>query len=587
MSTRAEKIALLNAADAAGEGDPWAGKTDPSGVTHPMSNAQRTRQEKISLLIDHHKAVIEADRLKVSPANNDVKDYLADLAGGVYTGARGLVTTMGRLARAARGREIPGTEGSDLGAGATEEIRQRDQPLHDMPMGGVVNAVGESLPLAATIPISGGVSAATRGMSALPRVLGRAAAAGTEGAIQGNALSSPDDDATGISGGLGTVLGLLGSAGGRTARGIVRKTPEAHSLIKSVEGAGGKLELPLVNAAQDDGLSGMFKVLYQHGLPNLPLASGALRKQSEEAAQTIRTALAKETTPPGYKGTVDLSGDAADQMDHLRDSFNQHFNDILNSYAFTVPKDLQERIKKRLIDSISPTDLAAGNTIPELIQDKLSALIEGSVATMSDGKRVIGGRNLMTAKNLANEQFDKLTVAERPHMSAATKSIDDIITEGLPAAEAKKFTDTQAVYPRLNSLERAVAAAKTNKGEYTFSDLMKAAGNDPELEHVAKAGIESFDKNKLNPTWLGRMQLGGVPLAGGLLALTAAGPAGLITATGGGRLLASKAMQRTLMGDTAIQKKIAALLKKHPDRTAALGAFLREGAVVGENDASR
>lgn len=540
-------------------------------------------------------AKAEAERQANLPTTGGGSDYLNAFTSGVTRAGRGMGNLFVKSLLASSIGPKPNESFTiDPRAPISDEAiaaqEQRDAPLEERPGGSLVRGVGEMVPLAPTMALSGGASALTRGAPALGRILTRALAGAGEGAIQGAATTAPGSGGAETGAGINSVLSLLGSGGSRVARGVVQKTPEAKNLIKFVEGAGGKLELPLVNAAEDEGLSGIFKTLYQHGLPNLPLASGALKRQQEEAAQTIRTALAKEATPTAAKGAVDLTGPAHDQLDHLRDAFNKEFDATINAYNIRVPDDLKERIRKKLIDSISPMDLAAGNTIPELVHSKMSAIVEGSVAAANDGLPTIGGRNLMRAKTLANESYPQLTSLERPHLSTAVRTLDDIAKEQIgetSAKDAARLADAQDHYSRLKILEKAAEKAKVNKGEYTFSDLLKEAEKDPEFERVARSGIESFDKRPLNPTWLGRMQLAGVPLAGGLLALTAGGPLGLAGAVAGGRTIAAKGVQRVLMGDTEKQKLIAKLLRKYPDRAAALGAFLRESAVVGEGNASR
>ena len=57
-------------------------------------------------------------------------------------------------------------------------------------------------------------------------------------------------------------------------------------------------------------------------------------------------------------------------------------------------------------------------------------------------------------------------------------------------------------------------------------------------------------------------------------------PVGVLGGIGGANLLATQTVQRAMMGDTAAQKAIQALIKAHPEASAAIQTVIRNAATT-------
>lgn len=452
---------------------------------------------------------------------------------------------------------------------AIKERERLNEPLPTLP-----KMAGEQAVLSPLAGISAGASAATRGAGPLIRTMARVGAAGAEGGVGGTIAGNVDEPYDAASKGAMTnfALSLLaGGPGSRVLKGVVQKSADAQRLIKEVPELEG--HLPIVNAADSEGISGLIKTLYAGGIPNLPGASGVLKRQSADAADVVRRSLAKEAIPPGTH--PDLSGSTSDQMDHLRAAFDDAYDKTINLFKLDIPPELEGNLKAHLAASISPEDLSAGNTIPEIVQDKLAALFGGKVAAFSDGKPTIGGRNLMSALNEAGDEYPNLSGKERSVLPLARSSVLQQTFLDDPAIAARYKRDFQATrepYALFKSLNSAAGKNLKDKGDYSFSDLLDSARGNQRASDIGELGTSVFDKNPVNPNWQGRFTLaalGGAQLMHG---------GSILPGVGLGYGLTSKGAQRALLGDTDWQTAIQRALKQDPNAMAALGAIPRQAA---------
>jgi hypothetical protein len=462
--------------------------------------------------------------------------------------------------------------------------------------------LGENVALAPVSALGRGGLAAVDAL--LPRAAGgsvlraalrggaKTAVAGAEGAALGALTSKPGQTEDGMT--LGSAMSMfprLAAMGGSALnRGLVKKSTDAMRLEAEIPG----LQLPLANAAKDSGLSGVAGTLYRSGLPNLPGARGPLAKQQEEAADYVRRHLSKEAIPPGAAPL--LSGNPAEQMDHLRAAFNDVYDQVVNHYNFSIPQDLEDQVKARITKNIlakDPLALAAGNDMPGPTKERLALAIRGQLEAMADDQTgLVGGRNAMWAKtNAAALRDDPRVVGnpfERAHYPSAVGAIDDLIENQLPSAASARFAATRQPYTVFSRLNDAAEKANKNEGRYSFGQLKDASDgytpptpHDVDLNEIADRGINVFDKRKLQPNWEGRyiatgLGLGGAFAGGGIPAAAALG--------GSVYGLVPKASQNFLMGQTRMQKRIADILRNNPQTVRNLGSAARQVGTQELND---
>lgn len=472
-----------------------------------------------------------------------------------------------------------------------ENIQEMDKRDSHLPLSGKL--IGNA---ASTAPLSGGISSA---LGAGSRAAGAGSALGrtlaspwartaVEGGTQGAIFADPDEQGEGAAGGavLGTVLRGLGKGGGRILRGLVEKSEAAKGLEQLAAQHGEEIFTPLSQAASDEGLiSPLAKGFYKEALPIVPSVKGQIEKQSAQAADKLRGIAARESAPTGTPVPGDAGKRPLETARYLKDQFDEAYDQTVKSYAFNVPKNIEADVAAKIKALADPK-----TTVNKTTVDKIGAEVAALIKQLSSGKSSIDGQNLLSVKRELSDLAKQARGFEKPHYLAADKWIDEIIETELKQGGSKQNLADLARYQELTPAYRAYipfgksAEANADKeGRFLFRTLANKAKNSPEQQHLGQLGAATLDKPATSSSLVGKI-LGGAATGGaGIGAFMA--PLATASVIGGGRALASKSVQKALMGDTKIQKMIAEILRKNPTLARRVGQFGKNAAVqtaVGE-----
>jgi len=468
---------------------------------------------------------------------------------------------------------------------SNDTVRDREQTQNALP--GLPRFLTEQAMLAPLSAASGGAASfipATTKLAKTAVSLGRAGAEGAAAAELTAPIDSRGSDALKGAGINSTIQALLPAGARVLTKALVKKSDAAKNLEQMTG-----VQLPLAHAASDeDPTSSFFKLMYGRGLPNIPIAGGMLAKQEKAVAAELRNQMLDSARPPGKIGaSVNLQGSPSDQIAQLRKAFDDHYDDIVNLRQFHIPAKMGDMIKAKIRDSMTPLELAAGNRVPQIIQDKLEALLSGNLASMSDGQKLIGGRNLMDAHNVTSEMYPMLNGAEQKRLPAALSTIDDLIKDQAPTEQADNLVAGKERYSLFKAMESATNAAKKKQGNFDFGQAIEAtSGAMPgtlkaQAHDISDLAKQTIDDNKINGNWAGRYALGAVG-APWLLHSTGPVTTGLVGL--GAAAAGSKGMQNFLMGQTHFQQQIAEALRKNPELYGPVSTLLRNSAVTEAND---
>jgi hypothetical protein len=469
-----------------------------------------------------------------------------------------------------------------------EAIREQDsvdQPLADTTRGKIGQVVGQTaVASAATAPL-GGVGGLARGGTMLARTLtGPTARAGVEGAITGAGAADPDEQGMGAAKGavLGATISKILGLGGRAVRGLINKSEEAKNLEQIAGQHGEEIFAPISQVASTEDLtSRLAKTLYAEGLSFIPGVKGQLTRQAEDARGLVRELALREATPTGVtlpKGSGNKVGEA---VGTLKRSFDDAYQDTVKSYAFNVPEDFKDSVAaalKKEIPNIDDTTLA-----------KVSALAHEQMTRFSSGKGTIDGANLLNVKNEIGRLIGQAPRVEKPAMRIAQEQVEDIITQELSQggsrqnlADLAKYGDLTEPYRHFVGLNKAARAARANRGNFSMNQLANKASDPGQLDLAQQAGAV-LNTPAAGTSFTGRGLLGGAGLIGTGAAAGVPAAAGLLI---GGNLLATKTVQKALLGDLAAQRMISEFLQKNPQAVEKVAQQMRVVAAqqAGESD---
>lgn len=466
-----------------------------------------------------------------------------------------------------------------------ENIKAMDERDEELPLLGKLTGG-----LAATAPLSGGLgvalSTASRAAPAAS-VLSRTLASpwtrtALEGAMQGAIYADPDEQGKGalLGVGVGTVLRGAGKGGGRLLRGLVEKSKGAKELEQLAAQHGEDIFLPISQAADEEGIiSRLGKVLYKDALPIVPGVKGKLERQGAEAAEKLREIALREASPAGASLPANPGSKVAESVAALQKQFDDAYDQTVKSYAFNVPKDLEKQVSATVKAMTDPK-----TTINSTTLNQVTSEVKALMTKFSDGKTVIDGQNLLNVKREISDLLKAAKNHEKPVWKAADKWVDDhIVAEmkqgGSPQnlADLARYQDLTPAFRAFAPVKAAAAQASDKEGRFLFKTLARTAKNSPEQRAIGQIGAQTVDQRAAAGGLAGKI-LAGIGFGGtGFGAFMS--PTATATALAGGNLMATKSVQKALLGDTKVQKKIVELLRKHPKATRRVGSAARAAAI--------
>lgn len=432
-----------------------------------------------------------------------------------------------------------------------------DKPLMNTNEGTLGGIAGEVIP---TLPMG------------LPRAAGLPGAM-AEGGLFGGLTGDPETPAENVATGAGAA-GVLHTGGrllSRVNKGVVKKSAEAELLEMLAAQQGVNLKLPLSQAAQDDGLSGILKTVYGKILPSIPGSGSKLARQEAEAADSFRELAMREGAPDGTPHVPNGGKDVHTTIKTIGDEFERQYAGTIKSYAFSTPPpgDFANHIKGK-IPNIDNTTLSG-----------VSDLADNLVERYSNGTKVLDGDNLIRVKSelarLGREAPDERTGRA---LFEAQEYMDDLVRQQLSQGGSKQNLADLARYEALGEpwknfgiIQKAAAKSKATGGKFTADELKSAIkgsssdyalsrGSAP-LQDLAEVGQDTVGKVSRSPSFLEKsLAWGGL----GSLGLFGSLP-GAAALWAGGKAVSSKIAQRALMGDTPPQRALVNAIRKYP-RTA-------------------
>lgn len=509
------------------------------------------------------KHMVAQEAIKRGMATNEdfgyetAKDYQGEL------GAAG-DTKLGRLQEGV-GRGFVNTArqvGNMFGLISDEEIaeaRKLDKDLMATGMGITGDIIGS---LAATGgPLSGGVGAAAKGLSAvrgvskaarggraLGRTLGRPVGRGTvEGAVYGSLYAGPGQRGEGALWGAGMGLGMgglvkgLGNAWKNAKVGLMDEAKEAAEELGAF--------IPISQAGLEDGLP---RMIYNAILSNLPGSAGKIRGQYKDAVKTLRQWAGTQAHPDDAQARIRImEGDDIHTIFTKLDDFwrGNKEKGIIGAY-----------------EEIGSTVMDASKVKVNPITRKL---VENEAARLDVPYRIPQGiqsktQNMLNFRNSVSEIRMKLepgqmTKTLRANLDDTLKKIDDQFEKQLDPEIFAAYSNLGPSYRNYQALKSAVDNAKAAGQQFTPPQLLVAAAE--KAGAAARSGGGTFQQiaNKAAkslqdfPSKAGVYQMvAALGLSAGFMGvfLGAAMPALTIgTIYGVARFVGSKKFQQFLMGE--------------------------------------
>lgn len=454
-------------------------------------------------------------------------------AGNLLTGNDGSRKPSSRFAGLS-GVSVPRTDPSSFFSDESlAEQKRIDQPLSNTGWGTAGQVAGE---FAATAPIGAagsGVRALATAAKAGPKLAGTLGLL-SEGGAQGLVTSEVGEAGKGsaVGAGITGALGVGGKLFNRALSGIVRKSSEAELLDTLAKRQGEDVFVPLAQAADDSGISGAVKKIYEKILPYVPGASKQLEKQKGLAEEKFRNVAMKEAFPNAASELPDMGKDVHTSMQALSDSFDKAYMDLAKDSS----------LRSNLLRTKIGLQKLAEKTGDERLLEPLGAV-----------------------DDLLKQDF----VRSSPEELAKYEALNDS-------------------WGKFLRVRKAAARTKRQGGQFSPTDLRDAtkrmdndavlsAGKAP-LQDLAEVGEKTIGRSSGYPSFLERS------LAwGGLGGLSYLEPTAALALYGGGRALGSRAAQKTLMGDTSTQREIIKLLRENP-RAATILRRGTQGAIIAEGN---
>lgn len=504
---------------------------------------------------------------KTDESSKELENYLAAGAGSVKRAALGA------------GNILLTDSPEAFSDKALKEHDEMTGPLKSTKAGLAGDITGSAL---ATAPLGGGWGAVPKIAANSGKVLKFATGLTGRGAIEGGVSSAlyADPDKRGdkaLEGaGIGGGLGLGGSVLGRTIRGVAQKSPDAENLRFMADQYGEKSFVPLAQAVGDEGdiLSRGIKTLYKEALPYIPGVSGKVQKQYRELGDTFRNVSLKEADKFGVLTPAHLKNPEA-AVAELKKAIDDGYRNSVKSYTFDLPdaglraRQMTTRLKQAH-PNIDPTTLK--KTIDEA---------EKHFDRFSGGQPKIAGENLLNAKNAINTAIETARGPEKTALATIVEMIEHRFQTRMKGPDHEvymKAKDAWKDFLALSSVTRHV-------DEYTPTHLRRASKKGTDERQVARTfgkvlkgavgmpGAAGRVGNKMLQTAVG---WGGVGTLGAVAGLPI-----MLGTLGGANALATKGVQKTLMGDTAMQRKLIEALRRDPTLSRMLGSAGR-GAVTAE-----
>lgn len=472
-----------------------------------------------------------------------------------------------------------------------ENIQEMDKRDVHLPLSGkIIGGAAGTAPLSgATGALLSTASKAAPAASVLARTLASPwSRTAIEGATQGAIFADPDEQGQGalIGAGLGTTLSALGKGGGRLLRGLIEKSEAAKALEQLAAQHGDEIFLPISQAADEKGIiSRLGKTFYKEALPIVPGVKGKLTRQGAEAADKLREIALKEALPDGGQLPAEAGKKVSQAVSAIQKQFDDAYDQTIKSYAFTVPKDLTKQVAGKVRAVTDPKTVVNSQTL-----NKVTSEVEGLMKQFSNGKPDIDGQNLLNVKRELSDLIKLAKNHEKPVYKAADQWIDDHIVAEMKAGgiktnlnDLKRYLDLTPAYRAFAPVQAAAKQAADKEGRFLFRTLARTAKNSPEQRVIGQIGAETVDKSAAAGGLTGKI-LAGLGMGGaGFGALMS--PGATITALGVGNALATKPVQRALLGDTKLQRRIIELLRNNPNAARRVGSAARAAAVqstVGE-----
>lgn len=510
--------------------------------------------------------------------------FRAGVGSGMLRMTRGLGNLQGELYNAhpvMRGvGKMIGVEDWTPDVATTEKIREQDkidQPLGRSLPGSLGQLVGQTATAtAATYPL-GGAGRLSSGGGVLTRTLGSPTArAVLEGAIAGAGAADPDEQMKGalLGGAVGGAAERVLKGAGRVVRGLVKKSEATEALQQLAGQQGEEIFVPISQAAGDQDLvTKLARIAYAEGLSLVPGVRGQLQKQSEKAAEKFRELAIKEATPEGVKLPGRPGHEVQESLASIRQGFDESYQATIKGHDYYIPKDLRSRLAAEIKTRAPDVDDESA--------EKAMMLVRGLFRRFSNEGPKIEGPGMYTVREELKKATEKAADYERPAYEAAQRVVDQIIEQRLRVQGVwKQFTDLEEPARHLVGLERATASARPNSGRFTPAQLARSAQDATQLDLAQLAG-GALKGSPGGTSFAGRTLLGGAGIVGvGATAGPVAAGGALVVAN----LLATKTIQKALMGDTAAQKVISDLIEKNPKYADAIRSAMQNAAATSTGE---
>lgn len=488
-----------------------------------------------------------------------------------FSGVRRMDQGFGNIAQKYGGYTIPGIMGKLAGNRVSDEaIRSSDiqdkELIRQHPFSRIGGEVAATLPLSmATGGTATGLGAAGTAGRVLANPYGRAV---VEGALTGAAGAPAEDQGAGAGKGaaLGATLQALFGVTGRAVRGIIQKSKEMQDLEQIFGQHGETIQPPISQSAGDqDIITRLGKSFYQEALPLIPGVKGKLERQAKEAVEKTRELALKEATPTGMTIPEGSGARAGETLHGIRAGLQETEKDILESFEAKLFPDMLDDIGAKVRAKVPHIDdTSIGNVLDDV--DQL-------IARFSGGAGKIEGQNLKYIVDELTKKAAKAPAFEKTAYETARDHLDEILHNYARVQKGGAYHDLQEPLRYFTGLEAAVNAARVKGGNFSMADLARKA-KDPAQLDLASTANSVLSQPATKASLTGRILAGaGIGGFGAYMSPLAAGGALL-----GGNIMATKAFQRAMMGDTQAQEALKLFLSQHPQLAEQVASAVRAGS---------
>lgn len=496
------------------------------------------------------------------------------------------------------------TFGSPLDIKNTEA---RDRPSFEAPGGRFGQIVADT---ASTAPIGGPIEAGVARLAG-PSLISKIAASqpvrsALSGAVNAGATADPGNrlSAAETGGVLGGSLGALQSLGARLLSGVVKKSDPLKLLEGDVSrsnalpGAAQRdLFVPISQGADpNDTVSSTIGGLYRGGLPYIPGVAPQLTRQSNEGIDTVMGSMLQNSAPDGHVVPGQAVNDMQLSTKQVRDAYSEIYQKLRQVDNISIPKDFKTDLTAKI--------QAADPQIPKSDVTAHVDLVYGDLLHQAENNT----NGKINAFNLKNTRDNVPTLAERVGQEVPAEQkeglfdttkeyIDGMFSKKLQQSFNLNHQNTQDIlaayksnapnYENFQALESAVntPGALSNSGAFRPGTVAGKANDFTDIQGMDQSFKSVFGKSPVQPSASARVA--GYPVVLGATGYLGHLP-GVAAILAGGNALATKTVQKSLYGDTALQSALSELAKRNPKLAASLGYTLRSAATsdVGVDDGS-